>query len=567
MTEAHTTIHSVHALKEQQSVATAKSINQALTSNDGSVIVFYSHPSIYVANKLQQGESGKQACNDWLKGINEALTAQRKNRRRVRLLCVQDALEHGSELNRQTELTAEQLSDYQVEVSDLELMAGHQLVLQNDDIMQLIERLEASTLQLSEQAYRVAVDVEAVVARASGASEKETSLTRELDELKQKHELTLKYAEEADKEQKEEVESLNEALDEANSTKEAGSKKLEQVTEELNNIKEENELLLLQLQQVQEELEKTYIEKQNLCKNNSVVESYKQRIEELESENQLLMGQVTRRAEPEAKQSEEPKVDPAQLKELEEENELLLLQLQQVQEELEAYFIKYQDAQKDLTKVKSEFEQMRGQKKKVKEQNDKITNENKKILAQLLATQEELADKTERAEQTTVSLREAEQDSKNYYEKFKQEQAKTEQFRDGLARVQQHLLELRLKETSKKPIAKSQKVKNKLLNVKKIDRCIPNWLNEQIQQVEHSPLFDKEWYLQQYPDLAKLDIDPAEHYVRYGGFENRNPGPNFDTKFYTRKYPDVLVEGMNPLLHYILHGEAEGRLPKAGQQW
>ncbi|WP_300319085.1 hypothetical protein [Idiomarina sp.] len=493
MTEAHTTIHSVHALKEQQSVATAGSINQALTNTDGSVFVFYSHPSIYVANKLQQGENGKQACNDWLKGINEALTAQRKNRRRVRLLCVQDALEHGSELNQQTGLTAEQLSDYQAEVSDLELMAGHQLVLQNDDIMQLIERLEASTLQLSEQAYRVAVNVEAVLS------------------------------------------ANNEAATHLSSS-----------GEELNSLKEENELLLLQLQQVQEELEKTYIDKQN----NDAANKYQQRIEELESENQLLMQQITNQQKREVEEEPpQPDIKPEQVKELEEENELLLLQLQQVQEELEAYFIKYQDAQKELSKVKSEFNQMRDQKKKVKD-------ENNKILKQLLTTQEQAAQLTEQLGY-----------AQSYQKKFKTEQQKANELRNGLAAAQRELQELRIKYTPKKPLSKGAKVKQKLLRRKPNNNALPKWLNEQIQQVEHSPLFDRNWYLSQYPDLASINIDPAEHFVRYGGFENRSPSPDFDTEFYVKKYPDVLAEGMNPLLHYILHGEAEGRLPKAGQQW
>ncbi|RUO71793.1 hypothetical protein [Idiomarina ramblicola] len=485
MTEAHTTIRSVHALKEQQSVATADSINQALTNTDGFVFVFYSHPSIYVANKLQQGENGKQACNDWLKGINEVLMAQRKNRRRVRLLCVQDALEHGSELNQQTSLTAEQLSDYQAEVSDLELMAGHQLVLQNDDIMQLIERLEASTLRLSEQAYRVAVNVEAV--------------------LNANNETTARIS--------------------------SGNN-------DLNSVKEENELLLLQLQQVQEELEKTYIDK----KSNDAANKYQQRIEELESENQLLMQQVTNQQEP--AQSD---IKPEQVKELEEENELLLLQLQQVQEELEAYFIKYQDAQKELSKVKSEFNQMRDQKKKVKE-------ENNKILKQLLTTQEQAAQLTEQLGY-----------AQSYQKKFKTEQQKANELRNGLAAAQRELQELRIKYTPKKPLSKGAKVKQKLLRRKLNNNALPKWLNEQIQQVEHSPLFDRNWYLSQYPDLASINIDPAEHFVRYGGFESRSPSPDFDTEFYVKKYPDVLAEGMNPLLHYILHGEAEGRLPKAGK--
>ncbi len=44
----------------------------------------------------------------------------------------------------------------------------------------------------------------------------------------------------------------------------------------------------------------------------------------------------------------------------------------------------------------------------------------------------------------------------------------------------------------------------------------------------------------------------------------RNPGKGFDTKYYLEKYPEVAEMGINPLLHYALFGEALGysRRPK-----
>lgn len=82
------------------------------------------------------------------------------------------------------------------------------------------------------------------------------------------------------------------------------------------------------------------------------------------------------------------------------------------------------------------------------------------------------------------------------------------------------------------------------------------------QVIASSPLFDAEWYLAQYPDVAndpKLARDPARHYLLFGGYEGRNPGPGFDSNFYQTNNPDVLYRGMNPLLHYMKFGEAEQR--------
>lgn len=77
--------------------------------------------------------------------------------------------------------------------------------------------------------------------------------------------------------------------------------------------------------------------------------------------------------------------------------------------------------------------------------------------------------------------------------------------------------------------------------------------------ISSTPLFDQNWYLRQYPDVADNGIDPIEHYLLHGAEEFRDPSQQFHTEFYLEKYPDVQAAGMNPLLHYILHGRAEGR--------
>src|SRR5262249_29444879 len=77
--------------------------------------------------------------------------------------------------------------------------------------------------------------------------------------------------------------------------------------------------------------------------------------------------------------------------------------------------------------------------------------------------------------------------------------------------------------------------------------------------VATSEFFDRDWYLNNYPDVAMAGIDPAVHYLSNGAAEGRDPGPRFSTNIYLRRYPDVAAAGINPLLHYLQHGRNEGR--------
>ncbi len=77
--------------------------------------------------------------------------------------------------------------------------------------------------------------------------------------------------------------------------------------------------------------------------------------------------------------------------------------------------------------------------------------------------------------------------------------------------------------------------------------------------VAGSALFDRDWYLQRYPDVAASGQDPAAHYARFGAIEGRDPGPAFSTAGYAMANPDVAAAGANPLVHYELHGRTEGR--------
>jgi GT2 family glycosyltransferase len=75
-----------------------------------------------------------------------------------------------------------------------------------------------------------------------------------------------------------------------------------------------------------------------------------------------------------------------------------------------------------------------------------------------------------------------------------------------------------------------------------------------------SALFDRDWYLARYPDVAADGADAATHYVLFGAAEGRDPGPGFSTKHYLEAHTDVARAGVNPLAHYLQFGHQEGRL-------
>lgn len=79
--------------------------------------------------------------------------------------------------------------------------------------------------------------------------------------------------------------------------------------------------------------------------------------------------------------------------------------------------------------------------------------------------------------------------------------------------------------------------------------------------VKKSNLFDSSYYLYINPDVRRADIDPLNHYLKFGWKEGRNPSNFFDTNFYLQQNQDVKNSGMNPLVHYIRFGRNEGRKP------
>jgi hypothetical protein len=81
----------------------------------------------------------------------------------------------------------------------------------------------------------------------------------------------------------------------------------------------------------------------------------------------------------------------------------------------------------------------------------------------------------------------------------------------------------------------------------------------ELRLLRSSSLFDESWYLANNPDIAQAKVDPCDHYLRYGGFEGRDPGPGFNSLWYLANNADVRAARINPLLHYLEYGRNENR--------
>lgn len=78
-------------------------------------------------------------------------------------------------------------------------------------------------------------------------------------------------------------------------------------------------------------------------------------------------------------------------------------------------------------------------------------------------------------------------------------------------------------------------------------------------RVENSGLFDADWYLKTYRDVAAAGLDPLDHYCRFGSAENRSPNAWFDPIDYRARAG--LAPGADALLDYLGRGEQIGIAP------
>lgn len=77
-------------------------------------------------------------------------------------------------------------------------------------------------------------------------------------------------------------------------------------------------------------------------------------------------------------------------------------------------------------------------------------------------------------------------------------------------------------------------------------------------EIRRLRLFDFNWYINRYPDVAASGVRPFKHFLMYGVFEGRDPSPRFNTRRYIARYLHLLNPGEPPLFHYLAKGRASG---------
>jgi len=503
-------------------------------------LLLHTRPEVSVARAIDAGQSPADALEAWRHSAEQLIAFYKRHRANTVVVEVCDAVDDPqalvSAVEQYLQLTAtgdiaslESLP----EPTAVNQLIANQLVAQNTPVTSLCAELEACTLPLSDKAFHAPALCLMDLYKQLQVSSQEEQDTR--DQLQQAHE-----------ELQEQLESERRAH--------------AQTRKALEESKEEGELVLKQLFHVQEELEARYLtgnqktreqleakqqvsseaerlqaalnsEKRSHSETQNALQTLQAESDKLRNELSLaqkqLKNQKSERDAPVSKQqaiengrvqerlaSEQREHERTKniLEETKEENDLILHQLFKVQEELERYYLENMRITNELTKLKPRLRTYEAQ---IKE-NDKNLH-------------------TYRKDNQQLNLQ------------LKRHKLVASRLEQRLAQIQNSIFW-----KAAAPLRRAARLFSRT-NAR---------INKQAKLIRKSPYFDAEWYVKQYPDVAKNNADPAKHYLRFGATEERNPSKRFSTKAYLEAYSDVAQAGMNPLVHFVMHGEAEGRSPK-----
>ncbi|WP_133468405.1 hypothetical protein [Paraglaciecola marina] len=512
------------------------------TNKIESALLFYQQSEFVLANAVSQGENLETATNQWQQKGDLLLNVHKQYRRKIKLINLNQAF-----LNQTT--FAEQMNeqgvsildnfDYQLN-SDFNLLLACQHVRQEQRLAHLNLVLTASSLPVCET-IDLALDsnkvLELNVTESSTKKELEKNIETLSNQLKEQVN-AMGLANQALNREQEVVATLQEELEQLHLNFESETQKFNQTELKLSaqvkdtsaileREKTDRELLELQLNQVQGELEQFY--------SNFESETQKYKQTELKLSSQL--------------KDTETKLEGGKS-----EMELFELQLGQVQRELEEYFLSNQTKDNKILAFENELELLKKNNADLDKQLTISTNSlsslNKKIVNLNVETKQK--DKAQVKNLQQIKLKQMKLDkqasqiakakSENDILKHNLNQAKAE-----LARIKSSTLW-----KSADPVRKLVKA------VGKMDKKKAR-LQENIGLLLTSEYFDAAWYLETYPDVAASEINPAEHYLKFGAKEGRFPSPQFDGNWYLQRYPDIGDTDINPLIHFIKFGISEGR--------
>lgn len=502
---------------------------------DATFLLLYTPAPIAVAKAMDNGLQPSAAMRQWQSGVQQLLDFYRKNRRQTLLINETQAQQDPQALQILCEQRWNISATHPVaacavqKVSLLHQLLAQQLVAQETQLTELLAELEVSTTPLQKESVTTAIDIDelhqllsqqaAQCAEHAGlqqqldkAQQENDLLTTQLhqaqEELESQHEKNLGN-EQAAQQQKAQIDTLIEKLKQlkiaTHTLKNEHDRALaerQQLQQSKQIVKDENNLLISQLHQVQEELEVQY---QKILSGEQTAQQYKTQIDTLSEE----------------------------LKQIHSTAAALKQERDNIRQELQSQKINAEKQHQELASQKDENSRQHKQLKETQEENDLI-------IAQLHQVQEEL---------------------ERYYfnnQALNQEKQKLQQALDHtMLQLQQS--QQRLNTLSK---SVSWKITSPIRILGKLFRkATPELhsLKQQLKLLKRSDLFDADWYLKTYPDVATSGIDPYKHYLKFGAQEGRDPSPYFTTNWYQKAYPDVVATGQNPLIHYLKFGQQEGR--------
>ena len=76
--------------------------------------------------------------------------------------------------------------------------------------------------------------------------------------------------------------------------------------------------------------------------------------------------------------------------------------------------------------------------------------------------------------------------------------------------------------------------------------------------VLNSGLFDPEYYVRSYEDVANLNVDPLVHYLEEGWQQGRSPSAKIDLQYYLQQCLAFGESPKNPIIHYVTVGMRRG---------
>jgi hypothetical protein len=313
------------------------------------------------------------------------------------------------------------------------------------------------------------------------------------------------------------------------------------------SVREENGLLIRQLHDAKEDLKKLVFEKKQFEQGQDAIAvellQARARITQLDSlyHEEVVNHQLLEASKREL--LEENKLLVRQLRERQEALEEAFLEKQQLEMAQEAMSTGLQRAHARSAEIEIAREELEASNRSLETNGKQVLDENELLLKQLHQVQEELEFYFLQYQETLTSHCPVPEEQSPEMEEatalVAEPQEKAPQKKTS-AWTNQNLIR-----TIFQPFKRPDRKKDKL--------------RRQIEVLNKSGLFDQEWYLSTYQDVAAADVNPTEHYVRFGAAEGRNPSPKFETAYYLQSNPDVAAAGVNPLLHYIQFGISEGR--------